>query len=223
MWGGMATQPQPFFFFYYYPYRLAHSACHSLTLTPTLTLTPALTLLTGLEQWGGEGAVRQQLMETLAAATARSAEKHSDENGEKDTWAQCDLCDKWRRLPLSGSAALPEEWSCDLNPNRAFASCQIAEEICQIAEEPVPDPWDEIRGTSSGVDTRNVLRGFCRQVLRNSPELDAHPTGIVKMREWLRDHWPYPPSSPAPTPTSEASHAHAHAGRGRTIKRIRSP
>ena len=163
--------------------------------------------------------MRQRLMETLAAGTARSAEKHSDENGEKDTWAQCDRCNKWRRLELSGSAALPEEWSCDLNPNRAFASCQIAEEICQIAEEPVPDRWDEIH--------LNNLRGFCRQVRRDNPELDALPTRTVEMREWLRKHWRDPPSSPAPTPTqtSEASHAHAHAGRGRTIslKHIRSP
>ena len=126
----------------------------------------------------------QRLMETLAAATAEE---------ENDTWVQCDRCTKWRRLELSGSAALPEEWSCDLNPNRAFASCQIAEEICEIAEETVPDRWDKIHWHS--------LTSFCRHVRRNNPKLDAHPTGVVKMREWLRVHWRDLPSSPAPTPT----------------------
>ena len=134
--------------------------------------------------------MRQRHMATLAAATA---EKHSDELGKINTWVQCDRCTKWRRLELSGSAALPEEWSCDLNPNRAFASCQIAEEICEIAEETVPDRWDKIHWHS--------LTSFCRHVRRNNPKLDAHPTGVVKMREWLRVHWRDLPSSPAPTPT----------------------
>ena len=57
---------------------------------------------------------------------ARGELQASDDNGEADTWAQCERCDKWRKL--SSGRALPEHWFCELNPNRAFASCQIAEE-----------------------------------------------------------------------------------------------
>ena len=61
-------------------------------------------------------------------AAADGFEDSGDDEAEAvaDTWAQCERCDKWRKL--SGSAALPKHWFCELNPNRAFASCQVAEE-----------------------------------------------------------------------------------------------
>ena len=59
-----------------------------------------------------------------AAGTTEAGEDH----GEADTWAQCERCEKWRRLPPSSSSALPEHWFCELNPDRAFASCEVAEE-----------------------------------------------------------------------------------------------
>ena len=40
----------------------------------------------------------------------------------KDTWVQCERCDKWRKLPSSG-AKLPKHWYCELNPDDAYASC----------------------------------------------------------------------------------------------------
>ena len=61
-------------------------------------------------------------------AAAGGFEDSGDEEAEAvaDTWAQCERCNKWRKL--SSGRALPEHWFCQLNPNRVFASCQIAEE-----------------------------------------------------------------------------------------------
>ena len=28
------------------------------------------------------------------------------------TWLACDLCDKWRRVGLAKSSAVPERWAC---------------------------------------------------------------------------------------------------------------
>ena len=61
----------------------------------------------------------------------------------------------------------------------------------------VPDRWDEIRGAGG-----NVLRGFCRQVRRNNPELDAHPTAPVKRAGVAADPLARPPFF---------ARAHAHA------------
>ena len=61
----------------------------------------------------------------------------------------------------------------------------------------VPDRWDEIRGAGG-----NVLWGFCRQVRRNNPELDAHPTAPVKRAGVAADPLARPPFF---------ARAHAHA------------
>ena len=51
-----------------------------------------------------------------------------------DLVAQCDLCKKWRKLPSSASRKLPKHWSCQRNPDKAAASCEIAEEQWPEAE-----------------------------------------------------------------------------------------
>ena len=51
-----------------------------------------------------------------------------------DLVAQCDLCNKWRTLPSSSSRKLPKHWSCQRNPDKAAASCEIAEEQWPEAE-----------------------------------------------------------------------------------------
>jgi hypothetical protein len=72
-------------------------------------------------------------LETLSvrlesSAAAAGTNEAGEDHGEADTWAQCERCEKWRRLPPSSSSALPEHWFCELNPDRAFASCEVAEE-----------------------------------------------------------------------------------------------
>ncbi|KAL3883240.1 hypothetical protein ACJMK2_029523 [Sinanodonta woodiana] len=45
------------------------------------------------------------------------------------TWAQCDNCLQWRRLPAGIIAEdLPEKWYCHLNPDASFNRCDIPEE-----------------------------------------------------------------------------------------------
>lgn len=68
-------------------------------------------------------------LETLSVRLESSAAAaETNEAGEVDTWAQCERCEKWRKLPPSSNSALPEHWFCELNPDLAFASCEVAEE-----------------------------------------------------------------------------------------------
>ncbi|ETW09984.1 hypothetical protein, variant [Aphanomyces invadans] len=58
-------------------------------------------------------------------------------------WAQCEKCNKWRKLPAHvKSANLPDKWYCSLNHwNPAVASCSVPEETDQEhvpARAPIP-------------------------------------------------------------------------------------
>ncbi|XP_030199224.1 MORC family CW-type zinc finger protein 3 isoform X2 [Gadus morhua] len=51
-------------------------------------------------------------------------EKRPDQN-----WAQCDKCQKWRRMPDGiNNDKLPEEWFCYMNPDPQFRRCETMEE-----------------------------------------------------------------------------------------------
>ena len=54
--------------------------------------------------------------------------------GGEDTWAQCERCDKWRKLKLTATP-LAEQWFCELNPDAAFASCDAPEEEYTDSDE----------------------------------------------------------------------------------------
>uniref|UniRef100_A0A2D4F9V1 CW-type domain-containing protein n=2 Tax=Micrurus corallinus TaxID=54390 RepID=A0A2D4F9V1_MICCO len=43
------------------------------------------------------------------------------------TWVQCDICLKWRKLP-DGIDRLPEKWYCSYNPDPQFRNCNVPEE-----------------------------------------------------------------------------------------------
>ncbi|KAG8136532.1 hypothetical protein E2320_005106, partial [Naja naja] len=43
------------------------------------------------------------------------------------TWVQCDICLKWRKLP-DGVDNLPEKWYCSYNPDPQFRNCNVPEE-----------------------------------------------------------------------------------------------
>lgn len=49
----------------------------------------------------------------------------------KDSWVQCDTCNKWRRIPVALAEALGDDdkWHCKENPNRDFASCEVPQEL----------------------------------------------------------------------------------------------
>lgn len=52
-------------------------------------------------------------------------------------WAQCELCKKWRKLPLGMNPnTLPEEWVCTMNTwDKTYNSCSVAEEVVGIPSE----------------------------------------------------------------------------------------
>ncbi|XP_056415584.1 LOW QUALITY PROTEIN: MORC family CW-type zinc finger protein 3 [Hyla sarda] len=51
-----------------------------------------------------------------------------DEQKRPDqTWAQCDTCLKWRKLP-DGMGKLPSKWFCHMNPDPQFRDCNVPEE-----------------------------------------------------------------------------------------------
>lgn len=60
-----------------------------------------------------------------------------------DSWIECDACSKWRRIPAAMADALDDDapWTCTDNPNRAFASCSMAQELTneQIDEDQEDD------------------------------------------------------------------------------------
>jgi hypothetical protein len=45
-----------------------------------------------------------------------------------DTWAQCNRCDKWRRVSTPAES-LPEEWYCELSTDPTRNTCDAAEEV----------------------------------------------------------------------------------------------
>ena len=50
---------------------------------------------------------------------------------EKDTWVQCERCEKWRRLCVGLSrraAASRKHWFCELNPDPLHDDCQLPQE-----------------------------------------------------------------------------------------------
>ena len=66
------------------------------------------------------------------APPAGELSKSSDEAAApKDSWVQCDSCNKWRRIPAAVADQLDENvpWHCQDNPNSAFASCSIPQEL----------------------------------------------------------------------------------------------
>ena len=45
------------------------------------------------------------------------------------TWLACDRCGKWRRLGRQHARHLPESWRCEDNPDPAFRSCDVPQEL----------------------------------------------------------------------------------------------
>mmetsp|Transcript_39573 Transcript_39573/g.112231 ORF Transcript_39573/g.112231 Transcript_39573/m.112231 type:complete len:360 (+) Transcript_39573:788-1867(+) len=47
---------------------------------------------------------------------------------EEDVWAQCEICNKWRRLPPGSVVEEETPWYCHMNGDKARNRCDIAEE-----------------------------------------------------------------------------------------------
>lgn len=74
-------------------------------------------------------------------------------------WAQCEKCNKWRKLPQHiKSSTLPDKWYCTMNHwDPARASCSIPEEVDQepVGASPLPSSqnWYPMPGQVSGNGT----------------------------------------------------------------------
>lgn len=55
----------------------------------------------------------------------------SVDNEARDSWVQCDGCNKWRRVPVAVANELSDDapWHCQDNPNTAFGACTIPQEL----------------------------------------------------------------------------------------------
>ncbi|KAM3934638.1 MORC family CW-type zinc finger protein 3 [Leptodactylus fuscus] len=58
----------------------------------------------------------------LSSVPVEDEQKRPDQ-----TWAQCDSCLKWRKLP-DGMGKLPAKWFCYMNPDPQFRDCSVPEE-----------------------------------------------------------------------------------------------
>jgi hypothetical protein len=77
-----------------------------------------------------------------------SSAKPLDKYPAMRLWVQCDVCNKWRRLPLfvDDGNALPESWTCSMNEfDKLRASCSAEQEPMGDSPSALsndPDPLD---------------------------------------------------------------------------------
>ena len=75
---------------------------------------------TGGGDGGSSGAAANTAEESSGEEGEEEESSSSDDEPETLNWAQCDRCEKWRRLPDGeeySSEQLPEKWYCEMNPN----------------------------------------------------------------------------------------------------------
>ena len=58
------------------------------------------------------------------------------------TWAQCEACDKWRKLPHLAEDQVPDEWYCSMNLDPRHDSCDIPEEQEDTAPALAPGQFE---------------------------------------------------------------------------------
>ena len=101
-----------------------------LKLTPAVLSSPDAVCRSHPMQWkevvlldgGGNGGVTGG---STSADTSPEAEL---------TWAQCETCDKWRKLPHLAEDQVPDEWYCHMNLDPLHNTCDLPEEL----EDAVP-------------------------------------------------------------------------------------
>lgn len=67
----------------------------------------------------------------------------------EEHWAQCERCDKWRRLPLGADPpGEKDRWYCPMGPDRRYASCDAPEETWVAVGPPADGDVTTGRGAS---------------------------------------------------------------------------
>ncbi|XP_078446804.1 SNF2 domain-containing protein / helicase domain-containing protein / F-box family protein isoform X2 [Wolffia australiana] len=97
-----------------------------------------------------------------------------------DTWAQCDACRKWRKLPESAIPDPGAAWFCSMNGNPQYKSCTVPEESWDTNEAITYLPGFYTKGTSGG-NAENI--SFFIGVLREKCMLIHSETR--KALDWL--------------------------------------
>ncbi|KAL7069072.1 CW-type Zinc Finger family protein [Cryptosporidium serpentis] len=89
-------------------------------------------------------------------------------------WAQCEICKKWRRLPLGMNPdTLPDEWVCSMNTwDISYNSCEALEEVTLNTSETLPT-----FSLMETVNTGNTQSRPIRNRKRNSNNLTSNTQG----------------------------------------------
>ncbi|CAH1773223.1 unnamed protein product, partial [Owenia fusiformis] len=97
-------------------------------------------------------------------------------------WVQCDLCNKWRKLPPGvNTSELPDKWFCSRNPDLMHNCCEVEEEgettstgstvhLQAVAAENNHSP----QHTCETTDSQNVHVPSFEPNLPNIDQLDIH-------------------------------------------------
>ncbi|TRY51564.1 Uncharacterized protein CTYZ_00003326 [Cryptosporidium tyzzeri] len=98
-------------------------------------------------------------------------------------WAQCELCKKWRKLPLGMNPnTLPEEWVCTMNTwDKLYSSCDAAEEVVGIPPENLYSSIPNQAVLSSDFHNRSLKgrkKNFSTCINNNSPIQTINPKQI---------------------------------------------
>ncbi|GIL91288.1 hypothetical protein Vretimale_10000 [Volvox reticuliferus] len=69
--------------------------------------------------------------ESSSEGDEEGRQSNSGSDQEADNWVLCDRCTKWRRIPAAFVDQIKEDtpWYCEHNPNKAFASCSVPQEL----------------------------------------------------------------------------------------------
>ncbi|CAD7699734.1 unnamed protein product [Ostreobium quekettii] len=81
---------------------------------------------------GGSAAGRgsRSLLLSTTSSDDDPVVSHGAGGEERETWAMCDRCNRWRRLQ---SATPDSPWYCSMNPDARFASCDVPQELSDEA------------------------------------------------------------------------------------------
>ena len=66
----------------------------------------------------------------MSEAKASSSTEHRADGQLRQpmTWAQCETCDRWRKLPDLTEDQVPDEWYCRMNLDPLHNACDLPEE-----------------------------------------------------------------------------------------------
>ena len=60
--------------------------------------------------------------------SSKAGEDGAAEGEDGETCAECVRCGKWRELPGVDADDVPHDFECSMNPDPAYASCDIPEQ-----------------------------------------------------------------------------------------------